>query len=319
MCLTGCGSQQPETVGGINSFEEKNSFIDWREKLPRDTEMKSLKSEEICGITIVKDGKTILEVAYDPREYKDSFDYWNITVPYESRVTADTEVLYALFDVVAQFGYTDAGNIGVEETGIMESSTSLFLAYAEGGQTSAQKTLRPNRTQELLIGKEDGQGNYYVALKEASSVYCVEKSLVDNVLQVNPFQCILKVVQLVSLDTIAQVNVLINDKICTMEKAENVYKMNGKEVPEDTFKEYYGKLLGVMIQKEMSGDNISEERENLILTLQFIRNMEDASDIEICFYDYGGEYASVSVDEKISFLVNKGEVEALTKAFKNLS
>ena len=98
-----------------------------------------------------------------------------------------------------------------------------------------------------------------------------------------------------------------------MEQGQQTWKLDGSEVSQKDYQTLYGALLDVMLTGEKEGDTEEREERTPVLTLQFIRNTKDASDVEVKYYEYDDESMSVSVNGQEHFLVEKETVLALKK------
>lgn len=306
--LSGCASsairlQQPQIRVSNHHLEA------WQQNLSQDQEFSTINAKGIRGLSVHKDGETIFAVSYEPRQGKQSFDYWEISSPYHSQASVNTEELYDLFDSVAQMRFQKIEGISLQEAGISGSTVSIFVAYNEAQNSNVQGAAEPTNARTIQIGDEDGQGHYYVAIKDSEQVMLVDQSIVDLILNVEPYQYILKIPVLVSVDTIEKVQILYGEEQHIMEQSENNWKMDGKEVSQEDFHTRYGELLDVMLTGER--EKITEEERTPVLTVQYIRNMEQVSDIEVKYFPYDEQAMSVSVNGEENFLVDKKQVQAL--------
>ncbi len=306
--LPGCDSsairlQQPQIKEIENHLEE------WQRELSQDKELSAINVKGIRGLSVQKDGETIFAVSYEPQEGKQSFDYWDISIPYQSQVSVNTEELYDLLGTAALLGFEDAGEISFEDAGISGSTTSIFLAYNQEQGSADKGSAQPTKARTILIGREDGQGHYYAAYKGLEQVMLADQSFVDLILNVEPYQYILKIPVLVSVDTIEKVQILYGEEQHIMEQSENNWKMDGREVSQEDFHTFYGEILDVMLTGER--EKIAEEERTPVLTVQYIRNMEQVSDIEVKYFPYDEQSMSVSVNGEENFLVDKKQVQIL--------
>lgn len=309
--LPGCASwafrlQQPQIKELDNHLEE------WQRELAQDRELSAINAKGIRGLSVQKDGETIFAVSYEPREGKQSFDYWDISIPYQSQVSVNTEELYDLLGTAALLRFQKMEGISLEEAGISGSTVSIFLVYNESQDSNTQGAAEPTNVRTIQIGNEDGQGHYYAALQESAQVMLVEQSLVDLILNVEPYQYILKIPALVSVDTVEKIQILYEEEQHIMEQGQKTWKMDGKEVSQEDFHACYGELLDVLLTGELQ--QAAEEERTPALTVQYIRNKEQLSDIEIKYYPYDEKSMSVSVNGQENFLVDKERVQALRKS-----
>lgn len=315
--FSGCNSSKEEILAEKpDIIPAENHLEEWERELPRETEDGALYSSAIRGIVLSRDGKTKLAVSYEPGKEKESFDYWDISVPYQSLVSVDTEELYNFFELVIQSLNIESAGIDFQEADLEKSNTTLFIAY-DGGQKESEKGVpEPTASKKVLIGKEDGEGHYYLAFEDEETVYLADKEILDAVFRIDPYQLILKIPVLVSVNGISQVRILFDGKTYIMSQADKQWKMNEKNVEQTEFHELYGKLLGIMLSGTLPEDREPEENRQPVLTLQFLRNIRDVSDIEVKYYEYDENSMSVSVNGQEYFLAERKQIEELMEIIK---
>ena len=316
--LTGCGQtgDNRAVAESPRITDISNHLGEWQQDLPREKEDSLLSSSSVRGMVVRKGGGDVLAISYEPREEKESFDYWDISVPYQSLVSVNTEELYQLFELAVQIngGEHKSADISLQEAGLEESGTSLFIAYNSEQQEGEKGVPEPTAARNILIGKEDGKGNYYAVSEGEQRVYLVDKSMTDAVLNADPYQYILKIPVLVSVNSVSQVNILLPDEEThVMKQSEDKWIIDQEEVEQEKFQEQYGKLLGIMITGELPEDFKPDTDRKPVLTLQFLRNAKGASDIEVKYYEYDKEHMSVSVNGMERFLVDGSDIQNLRK------
>lgn len=315
--LWGCGMSAKGNIEEVRIKEPENHLASWRKELPRDGEYTIWDASAVRGLEIQKDGETVFAVSYEPREGKESFDYWDISEPYQSMVSVNTEELYGLFDTIFQLRWDQTRDISLEDAGIADSDSSVFIAYNREQRSGEKGAEDPTGTRTILIGDPDGQGNYYAALEGTEEVAAIDQTLVDGILNIDPYQYILKLPVLISVDTVEKVQILSDGKTHRMESGDGTWKLDNKSVEQGEFQSLYGKLLDVMlsggITEKAPGNGKSTDKRQPVLTIQFIRNIDEASDIEVIYYEYDECSMSVSVNGREYFLVDKENVHELMK------
>lgn len=294
----------------IQIHQLENHLEQWQQELPKDTEFGGIAANEIRGLKVQKEGETVFAVSYEPREGKETFDYWDISVPYHSLVSVNTEELYNLLGTAALMVWGEADGVSMEEAGITDSSASVFLAYCESAQ-GEKGGAEPTGAKTILIGDTDGQGSYYAAMEGSDKVGRVNQILMDEILNVEPYQYILKIPTLISVDTVKKVQIFSQEESHVMEQEKETWKLDGGEVSQKDYQTLYGALLDVMLTGELDKNVKAEEGREPVLTLQFIRNKEGLSDVEVKYYLYDEEHMSVSVNGQENFLVEKDAVFTL--------
>ncbi len=317
--LAGCQSSVKLPEPDIKA--ECSSLGGWTESLPRETNTYSIPGKAIRGMEIQNNDRKIFAVSYEPRAYKDSFNYWDISVPYESTVSVDTEKMYELFNTAAGISLQKAEpdkNKEQVKAAIKNSKTRIRIAY-DAAQTENEKgSPQPDRIITLLIGQQDENGNYYVGLEGSDIIYLAQQTIVDTLLNVEPFQYILKIPVLINVDTVSDIELITKDKTYVMSKEEDSYRYQNRKVSVAEYRELYTKLMSVLIEKEIPAEKMAGEKKETVLTMNFYRNAEDAPDFQMRYFEYDDSYMSVNVNGKEFFLVKKGDVEDLIKSIEKI-
>lgn len=329
MIVCGCAKDDGEdwanedTAGQTDVVDvwqtEENSLAEWKVSLPEGAPG-GLKAEAFRGVSVVKDGTPYFAVSYEPRAYKNSFDCWSISMPYQSMVTVDTEAMYDYFRMLEELELTPVDDMAREEAGIGDNSDSIFVAYYSG-QTKEGGQAQPDRGITFRFGNKDEKGNCYV--EAGKKLWSADKDAVEKLFTVDPYGCILKVVNVVSLDTVSCVTISFGDNQYEMRTDGEDFWWNGTMVDSAEFYELYTELMSIFIEGELSQKErekiIAEDREPLMRVI-YERNREDAPEITQCYYVYDEIYASVQVNGTEFFLVSSEAVgqlqEKIEEAFR---
>ncbi len=294
--------------------KEESSLAGWETSL-QEGNPEELMAEAFRGMSVIKNGKPCLAVSYEPRVYKNSFDCWGISVPYQSMVTVDTEAMYAYFRILEDAKLVLADGVTREQAGIEEASDRIFVAYYSG-QTREGGQAEPDRGMTFRFGNQDEAGNYYV--ETGGKLWLADQAAVDKLFEINPYELILKVVSVVNLDTVSKVTITFGGQSYEMRADGDVFWWNDKEMDSADMYEVYTELMSIFIERELS----REERENidagdreLLMSVAFERNREDAPKIIQRYYAFDGTYASVQVNGTEFFLVSR---EALASVQEKL-
>lgn len=311
LCVSGCAGVKAADHEEANVKEEKIRLNDWKEELPQNTEAGGLVANAIRGLSVSRNGSEVFAVSYEPKEYKETFDYWNISIPYQSLVSVNTEKLYELFGTIALAPWSEANGISLQDAGIAKGGTSIFIAYDADQKEDQKGQPEPTQCKIILVGKEDGNGNYYVAMDGSDKVFVTDKVLIDAVLDTDPYQYILKIPALVSLNSVSKVEISGQDETHVLEKGDASYRMDGKKTQEKKFRECYADLLDVTLIGELPEDAKLKKDRKPCLTLRFFRNSKEASDVEVAYYPYDEEKMSVRVNGMEKFFVDKENIDKL--------
>lgn len=273
-----------------------------------------LNTYGIRKLTLVRDGEEIFQISYEPKEYKMSFDYWEILIPYEEAVTVDTEAMYDLYSNIASLNFQASEEEQVKtETGIDSSNTSIMVEYVNTlNDETAKSTSEADSRIELILGVENGEGYTYAAIKGfEDQVYTLPSELINSIMGLEPFNYILKIPVLVNIETLENVKITAENQDYLMSIEEGKYKFDGKTVKKEDFTSLYQALQSVILKEE--ADRESEEETEEILRIVFERSGEEMPDEELVYSTYDEESYSLSINGTERFLVSKEEVDELLK------
>lgn len=309
---TGTAKEETEEKNVVYDKEE-NSLDLWQETLGTE-KSSSVKASAIRGIRTVKEGIPVFAVSYEPRKYKNSYDCWSLSVPYESWVTVNTETMYEYFACVENLNLRAAEG-EEQETGLEESSTSVFAAYYGGQSDGEAGQAEPDRGITYKIGKQTETGDYFVETNANDGIWLADKEAVDGLLNVRPYDYILEVANVISIETVSKVEIETEGKTYTID-LDGQYKMNGKNAGQEKVYGLYKELMSIFLAGEMP-EKPKADKEEPMLTVTYHRNTEEAPEIVQKFYAYDKDYAWISINGFQRFLIEKADVEALIKTIKN--
>lgn len=321
--FAGCGKNSDMDEGSKDltnqsvpneEVQEESSLAEWEISL-QEGNPEELMAEAFRGMSVIKDGEPCLAVSYEPRAYKNSFDCWAVSVPYQSMVTVDTEAMYAYFRILEHVELVPVDGVTREQAEITETSDRIFVAYYSG-QTKEGGQAEPDRGITFRFGNRDEAGNYYV--EAGGKLWLADQAAVDQLFEINPFKLILKVLSVVNLDTVSKVTITFDGQNYEMRADRDAFWWNDKEMDSADMYEVYTELMSIFIERELT----REEREKidagdreLLMSITFERNREDAPKIIQRYYAFDGTYASVQVNDTEFFLVSR---EALASVQEKL-
>lgn len=304
--LYGCGEKKENRIQErkMEYDEEESSMEKWKKNLPKENKQIS-SAKSVRGLEIVKGGETVFSVSYEPREYKSSYDCWSISVPYKSWVSVDTEKLYEYFSCLEDLSLEKVADVP-DNTGLEESRIALFASYYSKQNNQSQGQAEPDQAVLYEIGLQDENGDYFVKINKKEEVWKAEGDVIEKLLNLDPFNCILKIANVVDVETISTVDIELKGKKYTLDFTD-------EEDKEEAYK-LYTSLISIFIEKE----NLKEEHteESPLLRITYNRNFKTAPKIVETFYVYNKQYVSVSINGNEFFLVDKGSVNDLIEQIK---
>ena len=137
----------------------------------------------------------------------------------------------------------------------------------------------------------------------------------NSLLELKPFNLILKIPALVNIDTLDSVDMSIGKKTYTMKLDDGNYKFGKKTVKKEKFTDLYQDLQGVMLDSEIEKIKDAADKEE-VLSVIFHRNTEKAPEVTLKYYTYDDTYDSLEINGTERFLVKTEDVNALVKQIK---
>ncbi len=287
---------------------EENSLSRWEAALA-EGEPGAFTAEAMRGVSVVRDGEACFAVSYEPRTYKNSYDCWAISVPYQSMAVVDTEAMYAYFGILADMELTPVEDMDItrEQAGVEDSTDTVFVAYYSG-QTMEGGQAEPDRGILFRFGGEDAQGYRYV--EALGRLWLADGSSAAKLFDVDPYACVLKMVGVVSVETVSKVTVDTGAGQYEMRIEPEAFLFGERAVESEDFYALYTALMSFFVEKELpreeweEGETASADRE-LLMSITYERNMEGAPKITQKYFAYDETYAAVQVNGRTFFLVSR--------------
>ena len=75
LSIAGCGQIPGNHQSKLNIQEESSHLEQWQKELKQSTQSGGVYSGAVRGIRVQKGGKVVFSASYEPKEYKETFDY----------------------------------------------------------------------------------------------------------------------------------------------------------------------------------------------------------------------------------------------------
>lgn len=306
---TTTGDAGDETAGKAEDTAETTEL--------KNVEHPRMSAYSIRRFSIVKDGEEVFQIKQEPADYKMDFDYWEITNPYDEIATVNTENMYEMFGVLVDFDLSNGVDAADADTGLDKTQTYFTVDFVNTvNDDTARETQDADAAATILIGNTDDNGDYYACVKGyEDAVYLLPKESVNSLLELKPFNLLLKIPALVNIDTLDSVDMNIGKKTYTMKLDGGDYKFGKKTVKKEKFTELYQAIQSVMLDSEIEETKDAADKEE-VLTVTFHRNTEEAPEVTLKYYTYDDTYDSVEINGTERFLVKAEDVDALVKQIK---
>ena len=315
-------AEESEAAEETTTGDAGDETADKAEDTAETTELKNVEhprmsTYSIRSFSIVKDGEEVFQIKQEPADYKMDFDYWEITNPYDEIATVNTENMYEMFGVLVDFDLSNGVDAADADTGLDKTQTYFTVDFVNTvNDDTARETQDADAAATILIGNTDDNGDYYACVKGyEDAVYLLPKESVNSLLELKPFNLLLKIPALVNIDTLDSVDMNIGKKTYTMKLDGGDYKFGKKTVKKEKFTELYQAIQSVMLDSEIEETKDAADKEE-VLTVTFHRNTEEAPKVTLKYYTYDDTYDSVEINGTERFLVKAEDVDALVKQIK---
>jgi len=311
--MSGCKKGEKET----EAYQNEQVIV--KEQTPK------FQKEDIISLVVEKENKVEYSLKYDMDENKMQFDYWDMEEPYQSYVVVDTEKMYEMYGTFAGIDWANAEKAtSAKDTGIENSKTKICVEYVptEENDPADHMMLYPNLEASkrirftVLVGNKNEDGKYYCAIEEQKdNVLLIDDYKIESVINRNPYDLILKIPYLVSINTVSCVEVEYMGKKLKMQNTDNVQCINDKKVEAKEYNQLYSQLLQPGVVEEVKETEKLDGEE--IVSLTYVRNKKDLLDYHVSIYETkdGKEY--ITVNDLTFFYVDPEEVKQMLEVLSN--
>lgn len=278
-------------------------------------------------------------------EYSISSDLypWVITKPFEEMYSADTGKVSDLQSNFTNFDFkacVDYSGENLELYGLDDPMATIYIKYfetktetlkependPETGEEIKEKTTYIDKEYKIHVGNQEDDGDYYVRREGSNYVYTMQKSVIDKMLEVEPFELMRSFVLIPNIDTVEKVDIVIDGTSYTMEmkrttvtnedgeeETQVTYYYNGDEVEEDSFRDVYQKLISIKYDAKIK-EEINAEGMKPYLTITYHLIDDSNSPQTASFLPYNDSFYLIDTGHQIRFFADKRQIESVAKA-----
>ncbi|NLY89633.1 MAG: DUF4340 domain-containing protein [Firmicutes bacterium] len=184
-------------------------------------------------------------------------------------------------------------------------------------------------TLHLFFGEEKQDGLVYFKSVDADNVYAMRKSRL-SLMEMKPFALVEKFILLAFIDKVEEVVVEAGEEEYTLtierlekpkakrgkkeeEESAAIYRINGREMEEETFKKLYQEIIGLRVDTENDRKPVAGEPE---IRVNFVFSTSDRQKISYGFVPYDKDFYVVIRDGTADFLIARNRVEKMLAAVR---
>ena len=273
----------------------------------RSMDICTLDGKNIVSFTIKKNGKKELSAKYDenfnPENEYQSGSYL-VTYPYNN-VTASLDKLQALFEKLSS----------LTAQSIVEENPSSLKKYGLDKPYEIEITNDEGKTTKVKMGSYGEDGGVYVMKGDVPVVYLADCPFYEVVKDSRAEDYVDRFINLFNIDTVKSIEVKTEAKthilkITKKSDDESTYKINGKSVSEEAFREIYQLIIGVtatdFVDEEPDGNKKCE------FTFAFTDNTKKT----FTYYTYNDRYCIVKADNGLRCLTLTKNLDAVNDKLK---
>ena len=270
----------------------------------RRTEICTLDSSSVKGITIEKGGKKEVSVVYD-EDFVPQNEYigvsFLVTYPYKN-VTASLDKIESILKTLAP--------LSAER--IVEENPSDLARYGLDLPYVMSITDNEDEITTVKMGSLDEDGKVYVMCGNVPVIYTADCPFYDIIKDAKADDFVERFISLYNINDVKKIEVTANDKTDMLEivrKSEKkvLYELNEKRIKEDRFKKIYQAIIGITATDFTE----AEARGKLKFSVKFTFN--DDKEETVNYYIYDDRHCIVKGTNQIPCLVLTKDVERILK------
>lgn len=326
--------------------------------------MPTITSSQITKVSIDNKTKDDFLVTYeDSNNSSSDVNHYFIKKPYKTNVIGDTNKLNEYFNNFTSISLSECVDYegkNLKKYGLDAPYSTIDIGYYEkktedvdsskdktnstkestgksdnekdtstsGTTNDTSKEVRVDHEFKLLVGNKKGD-SYFVKTGDSKAIYLMSADTLDQMIQVKPFDYILKNINLTNIDTLDSMVIkadgntyalsINREKTVDKENKEvtkTTYYCNNKEVDEKNFKAVYEAFLSVTNEAE-SKENVKDAKGVVLITLN--RSTKENNKTQIKFIPYDDTFYLVDDNGSKQFLTSIRPVEDFVDALKDLN
>lgn len=271
----------------------------------KDSDILDVDSENLSRI-YMQSGGTVLEMKKTvTKNGEEEKIVWNMVQPMKHECDAEpiSENIISKLSYITVQEFIDEADDRYSKSGVNFPDATITLTDDDGV------------SQIIYVGDSEGEARY---IKTNNRVYLISADSVSFI-DIDPFIYISKFISLENIDTVSKVEVTHagTTHVATIEgeKDKYTYKLNGKEIMEDTFKrQVYQKIIGLLADDFAENPRYSAPE---YVVTYYLRD-GTVKQNNYCHYD-DRSYAAYDKNGRCEFIIRKKKLDEMFASLENVA
>lgn len=293
----------------------------------RERDLIEIKTQELTYLKITKKGKPTIEIERNDEQSEEepqfSLSVWKMVQPYKEPRGVASDKFQTVLD-----GISSLTNNAIKE--FIEDNPQDLSKYGLDDPVAELIVKDSENTLHLYFGKDTDDGkSVYFKTADSKSVYTMDRSKIEF-LDTKPFDIVDKFAFIVNINDVDKIIIEGRGKtnVLTLtrqtKKAEKegeedevitTYRVDGKEVDEEAFKDFYQVLIGITVDAEI--DKEIEEKNAEVKTTFFL-NKGSTREAYVSYVPYDDDFYAVFRNGNAEFVVARRRVNKMLDTLEAL-
>jgi len=290
----------------------------------RKTSLTEINIQEITYFKLVREGERTIEItevkAADEAHIQLDIARWHMVQPYNEYMSVQFERFNALLASLPR----------LEIERFVDDNPENLALYGLDKPSMEIKLKDKQNTLHLFFGNEFDEDHIHFMVYGSDAVYAMEKDLLTDLKATQPFDLSDRFAYIVMIDYVDKITIENNDLKYTLTlsrktqksdkqgeegKVITTYAIDGKEVGEEEFKNFYQILIGLIVEAE--NHELLEEKP--VINTTFFLNRGDTPYVRISYVPYNEDFFAVLRGGEAEFLISRKQVYQMLEGLKVLT
>jgi len=290
----------------------------------RDTQLTQINPQEVAYFKLAREGEKIIEIVKteeaDEQQIQLGFARWHMIQPYNEYASVHYERFNTLLAALPQ----------LEIANFIDDSPEDLAQYGLDTPTIELEVRDNQNTLHLLFGNDLDEQHIHFQIAGKNTVYAMEKEALASLMATTPFELIDRFSFIVMIDYVDEIVIETTDAKHTLTLTRTVkeaekqdeedevittFALNGKEVGDQEFRDFYQVLIGLIVEAE--NKEMIDKKPHVTTIFRF--NKENMPDVSIAYVPYNEDFFAVLRGGAAEFLVSRKQVYHMINELKELA